>query len=122
MRALEIGIPYNNAPNLFVYETYYLEHLIHTFTQKEAAKIFCHPTLKCLFEYDKKNDTELAETLYMYLRNERNYSMTAESMYVHRNTILYRLKKIDSLVNINYDDYKERQYLILSYELNAPRK
>ena len=122
LRAIEIGIPHKNTPDLFIYETYYLDHMLHIFTQKEAPNVFCHPTLKFLFEYDKKNDTELAETLYMYLRNERNYSMTADAMFVHRNTILYRLKKIDSLVEINYDDYHERQYLTLSYELNRPKE
>ena len=118
LRAIEIGTSYQNVPDLFVYEEYSVHHMLHIFCQKEDPSVFCHPDLKLLMEYDQKNDTQLAETLYMYLRNERNYSMTAEAMFIHRNTILYRLKKIDSLVSINYDDYDERQYIILSYELN----
>ena len=36
---------------------------------------------------------------------------------MHRNTLVYRLKKINSLVSINYESYEERQHIILSYEL-----
>ena len=118
LRAIEIGIPMHNEPDLFIYESYYLEHMLHIFKQKENPSVFCHPDLKILMEYDKKHDSDLSRTLYMYLRNERNYSATADAMFIHRNTILYRLKKIDSLVQIDYDNYEERQYIILSYELN----
>ena len=69
-------------------------------------------------EYDQQNDTQLSRTLYMYLIHERNCMEAAKAMYIHRNTMVYRLKKIDSMVMIDYDDYEERQYLILSYQLN----
>ena len=71
-----------------------------------------------LLRYDKENDTELAETLYNYLLFERNVSAASENLYIHRNTMTYRLKKIDSLVKINYEAAEERQYLILSFEMH----
>jgi DNA-binding PucR family transcriptional regulator len=70
-----------------------------------------------LLEYDRKNGTELAYSLYMYLICERNSIAASNTMFIHRNTLVYRLKKIDALVNIDYENFEERQYIILSYEM-----
>ncbi len=122
LRAIELGVVSEDKPNLFVYGDYYLKHITNLFSEKESPDTFCHPKLKVLFKYDKKHSAQLAYTLYMYLISERNVAYTAENMFVHRNTINYRLKKIDSLVNIDYENYSERQYIILSYELCCNRE
>lgn len=70
-----------------------------------------------LLDFDEANRTHLAEILYVYLICERNIATASEHMQMHRNTLVYRLKKINSLVTINYESYEERQHIILSYEL-----
>ncbi|MBQ8664129.1 MAG: helix-turn-helix domain-containing protein, partial [Eubacterium sp.] len=117
LRAIELGAGDNLGPGLYIYADYYLRHMTNVFLQKECSETYCHPKLKVLFNYDRSNKTQLAYTLYMYLVNERNIATTSKAMFVHRNTIIYRLQKIDEMVDIMYDDYQERQYLILSYEL-----
>lgn len=57
------------------------------------------------------------DILYQYLIHERNINETAKALFVHRNTMLYYLKKIDAIVSLNLEDYLERQHLLLSYEL-----
>lgn len=118
LRAIELGIESQNQPSLFLYEDYYLEHMKNIFMQKESAKTFCHPKMNILLEYDKKNKSQLAYTLYMYLFHERNIGATAAAMHMHRSSLTYRFKKIFALIGENFDDAKERHYLILSYELN----
>ena len=117
LHAIELGICSVNKPNLFLYEDYYLEHLINIFVQKESSKTFCNTKMKLLMDYDKKHDSELAYTLYMYLINERNIAAASTAMHLHRNSIVYRIKKINSLIGDDYESYSERQYLILSYKL-----
>ena len=85
--------------------------------QKESLGAFCNTKLKLLLEHDKMNNTSYADTLYAYLTNERNVAATAKALFMHRNTLVYRLKKINELVDIDYDDFSERQHIILSYEL-----
>ncbi|MBR2754406.1 MAG: helix-turn-helix domain-containing protein [Lachnospiraceae bacterium] len=117
LRAIEIGAAIKNTAGLYAYKDYYLQHMANTFTSKESFITYCHPKLKTLLEHDQKNDTELAYTLYLYLVHERRSQEAADALNIHRNTLSYRLKMIDSLVDIDYEDYKERQYIILSYEL-----
>lgn len=56
---------------------------------------------------DPKN-VELLKTLKIYLENNMNYSITAEKMFLHINTIRKRIDKIDSLLDIQWDDYISR--------------
>lgn len=117
LRAIELGGGENRGPGLYIYSDYYLMHMTNIFLQKECSETYCHPKLKVLLNHDKENKTQLAYTLYMYLVNERNIAATSKAMFLHRNTIIYRLQKIDEMVDVLYEDFQERQYLILSYEL-----
>ena len=118
LRAIELGASVVDEPNLFLYEDYYLEHMRNIFVQKESPKTFCHPKMKLLLDYDKKHGSDLAHTFYMYLIHERNITSAAAAIHMPRNTVMYRIKKIHSLIEEDYESYRERQYLILSYEIN----
>lgn len=118
LRAIELGGSRDNAPGLFCYEDYYLDHVRNIFMQKESAETFCHPKMKFLLDYDRRHHSELAYTLYMYLTHERNLAATAEAMDMHRSSLVYRFKKIHSLLEDDFEDYRERMYLILSYEIS----
>lgn len=117
LRAIELGVSHDSDPHLFRYSDYYLEHVANIFMQKESADTFCHPKMKFLLDYDKTHHSELAYTLYMYLIHERNLVAASEAMDMHRTSLVYRFKKIHSLIGDDFDDYKERLYLILSYEM-----
>lgn len=55
---------------------------------------------------------------HMYLFYERNIGAAADAMNMHRSSLTYRLKKIYSLIGDDFEDARERQYMILSYELS----
>lgn len=116
LRAIEIGAGILNEPDLFRYEDYFIKHLLSSFLQQEDPTVFCCPQMKQLMEYDKKDGRNLTETLYQYLLNG-NTAATAAAMFIHRNTLLYRLNLINELVSIDYNDPVQRMYLILSYEM-----
>ena len=117
LRSIELGICQKNEPSLFLYRDYYLSHMTAVFTQKESPRTFCHPQLKILLDYDKENSTNLSYILYTWLICERNSATASQVMYMHRNTLIYRLKKINSLISVDFENYLERQHIILSYEL-----
>lgn len=115
---IELGIEQNDSARLFNYKDYYFTHIKKIFTSSESALNFCHPKMRLLLDYDAVHNSDLAYTFYMYLVHERNLSSTADAMFMHRSTLIYRFKKIQSLLNNDvFDDYKERMYMILSYEM-----
>lgn len=57
--------------------------------------------------YDNANGSFLIDTLVNYYMCGFNVGKTAEMMYVHRNSLQYRLKKIEEILEINLDDSME---------------
>jgi sugar diacid utilization regulator len=56
---------------------------------------------------DKNKDTNLIQILEMYLNENCNITVTAEKLFLHRNTLKYKIKKIEDLLNCdlhNFDD------------------
>ena len=72
------------------------------------------PELLSMIEYDRQKDTQYFETFREYLLNERDIPKTSEKLIIHRTTLLYRLKKIQAMLNVNLEDPWERLYLMLS--------
>ena len=68
---------------------------------------YCEEKLRKLEEYDHANGTFLQETLVAYYMNGFNISKAAEALFIHRNSLQYRLSKIEDLLNIELDDYME---------------
>lgn len=67
---------------------------------------------RLLFTYknlmkDEKN-IDLLRTLKIYLENNMNFSVTAEKMYVHINTIRKRIDKLNTMLEIDWDSYMSR--------------
>ena len=68
---------------------------------------YCNERLKKLEEYDHANGTFLQDTLLAYDMNGFNIGKTAEELFVHRNSLQYRLKKIEEILGITLDDSME---------------
>ena len=65
-------------------------------------------------DYDREKGTPYFETLREYLLQERDIPRTSEALIIHRTTLLYRLKKIQSLIQVNLEDPWQRLQLMLS--------
>ena len=104
-------------PDLHACKDYAFEHLLNLIDAKNRELELYHPALAQLKEYDRQQRTELYETLFQYLLHERNLVETAAALFIHRNSLVYRVKRIGELVKIDLDNAKERQFILLSYWL-----
>ena len=68
---------------------------------------YCNDRLRKLEEYDHANGTFLLDTLVAYYMNGFSVGKTAEELFIHRNSLQYRLNKIQELVDFELDDYME---------------
>ena len=91
-----------------------LAHIIDNFRSPLTIEQTLSPALYALRAYDREHGTPYFETLRAYLLCEREIPQTAQTLIIHRTTLLYRLKKIESLVSLNMDDPGQRLYLLLS--------
>ena len=70
-----------------------------------------------LAEYDEANGTELNHTLRTFMRMQYNAAATAKALFVARSSFLKRMARIEELTGIDLENYEERMYLALSYEI-----
>lgn len=60
--------------------------------------------IKPLIRYDNEHQTNMYETLKMYLDTNGNTKATAENLFVHYNTISYRLERISNILGLDIGD------------------
>ena len=101
---------------LYFYSDFTLDYMFKFF-EKENKVLLCHPIIYKLIKHDSENETDFYNTLKVYLENERSIVKSANILYIHRNTLLYRMEKINSLINLDLDDYKTRLHLLLSFKI-----
>ncbi len=79
------------------------KYLFNSGNQQEIMN-YCNEKLKQLEMYDNENGSFLIDTLVNYYMNGFNVGKTAQMMFVHRNSLQYRLKKIEEILGISLDD------------------
>ncbi len=57
-----------------------------------------------LAAHDKKKDTQYCETLYHYSTCCRSLKKTCDALFTHRNTVLYRIRRIEDDFAIPLDE------------------
>ena len=60
--------------------------------------------LGVLLAFDEKNHASLVETLEVYLDNDKNIGISANQLFLHRNTLKYRINKAQSLLNLDLEN------------------
>jgi len=73
--------------------------------------------LGILLSYDKHNNTDLVKTIQHYFKNNCNLRLTAESLFIHKNSVIYRLKKVEELTGMSMDDAEDRFNLQLALKI-----
>lgn len=66
-----------------------------------------------LKEYDEENNTDLLNSLRVYLKNDSNVNLAAKKIHVHSNTMNYRLKRIAEICEIDLNDSSLKTNLYL---------
>ena len=87
------------------------KYMFHSDNQREILD-YCNNKLDKLEKYDNANGSFLEDTLLSYYMNGFNTVRTAEALFIHRNTLLNRLEKIEEILEIELNDYMEYLDLI----------
>ncbi|WHY56299.1 PucR family transcriptional regulator [Peribacillus simplex] len=77
--------------------------------------------LEILQKKDQESQTKLLQTLEIYLLNNCRIKPTAEQLYIHTNTLKYRLNQITDLTSIDFDDFHSRMQLYIDLQLIKQR-
>lgn len=95
-----------------------LHHLDHV----PDIHLFIESQLGPLEKYAEGSNMDLVHTLRVYLQNNGNAKSTAEELYLHRSSLLYRLERIETLLDIQLNDADVRFNLMMAFKLYDMRR
>jgi hypothetical protein len=76
-----------------------------------------HPAIRRLKNYDAKHGTQMYETLRVFLKNERSLTESLKKLNIHRNSLIYRLERIEKITECHFDDPDVRDWLLFSFRM-----
>ena len=76
-----------------------------------------HPLLRELDNYDRVYKTQYLSILDAFLRNEDNYTNAARELHMHRNNVIYHVKRMCELFHFHLDDPELRLQLSISFKV-----
>ena len=74
--------------------------ILMPFINEDWIKNFYNSIVLPIKDYDKKYNTELFNVAVKLVENDGKFKETAEELFLHTNTIRYRIKKIKELLNM----------------------
>ncbi|MFP4021993.1 MAG: PucR family transcriptional regulator, partial [Halanaerobium sp.] len=84
---------------------------------QEELKEFTTEYLAKLIEYDKGNSTEWLDTLGVYLEEGGSIQQAAKRLYIHPNTMSYRVKRIKEILGIDLQEQEVQLNLLAAYKI-----
>jgi len=90
--------------------------------EKRVHDQFENHSLKKLTDYDLRHNSNLVETLEVFLNNDNNINEAAKELNVHMNTLSYRLKRISEIGDINLKDVNQKITLYIDIKLMRYKK
>lgn len=102
--ALEVAEIFYSSRTVITYEELGIGRLIY-----QLPIPLCEMFLKEVFGiFDPENlDAEILATVYQFMENSLNLSETSRQLYVHRNTLVYRLEKLQKTIGLDVRQFED---------------
>ncbi len=118
-RAMEIGPQYLPEESVYVWHDMLLPRFLSEIPEEKAQYyhnlVFNKKTSRLLTD-------EMLDTIDMFLQKDLNLSDTARHLYIHRNTLVYRLDKVQRLAGLDVRKFSDAFLFKLMYDLKYNNK
>ena len=113
-RAMDVGRVFDPTATIHVFRRLMLERFLMNVPQEEGSHL--HALL-----FNRKNaklfNDEMLQTIEMFFRKDLNLSDTARQLFIHRNTLVYRLDKVQRQTGPDLRHFEDTVTFKILYEL-----
>jgi len=99
------------------FQDYALEYMLRSSSGELLPASLCPAGFDDMLEYDRQHNTQYEKTLRTYYNFACNTTHAAAALYVHRTTLLTRLKRIEEFLKMDINDARNRLYLMMILNL-----
>lgn len=118
-RALHVGSVLEPDTRVHRYDDLVADVVLDEVTSRMPLRCAEPPALTALRHHDEENGTEYLSTLRCYLLNKRDRKATADQLHIHRNTLAYRLERIEEIAGSEGCDVFSTVYFALAEHVEA---
>ncbi|SFM01455.1 PucR family transcriptional regulator ligand-binding domain-containing protein [Candidatus Frackibacter sp. WG13] len=102
--------------NIIFFEDLGVYRLLYNLDLSEIDS-FLQDTILPLMQYDKKHNTEFVKTLEQYFICNGNLKKMADNLFLHYNSVLYRVERIQEIMDIDLNNHEQRLSLEVGLKL-----
>ena len=103
-RAIEIGRIFREQESVYLYSSMLIERFLSGLSGEVAEH---YHGLLFNENTDKLFNEEMLSTIDMFFKKDLNLSDTARQLYIHRNTLVYRLDKVQRQIGLNLRNFED---------------
>lgn len=115
--AARMARSYNLEKRYASYEDVAMLHFVQYGASMENMKDLCDPRILRLAAYDRAHSSNYIYTLQCYWQFNQNIQKTCDHLFIHRNTLFYRLKKIKEISGLDFSNTKHMVLFNLSLSI-----
>ncbi|MFZ7943584.1 PucR family transcriptional regulator [Neobacillus sp. 19] len=108
---------FNDRGGVSHFEDHSIYHFLDSNIKDMELEDFFMKRLGKIYEHDQLHGTSYIITLENYFQNNINISETAKAMFLHRNTLIYRIEKIKEILNTDLKNSEELLQIQLALKI-----
>lgn len=98
-----------------------LERILYKHDLHDLKEFYDH-TLRDLQRYDHDNKTNLMDILKVFVTCQFNITRTAQELFIHKNTLRYKVNKIEKILGQKLDDMNTRLNILAAIKIKRLKK
>lgn len=118
LELIQIGNQLNNNYPVIIYDRMILPYLIYNLKHPVMEMISApHMILEYVIkdQIQSIGDEELEQTALSFFENNLNITETASKLFIHRNTLIYRLNKLEAITGYDIRKFKDAMNFYVNY-------
>ncbi len=115
VKTIDIAVSINKEGNVWFYKNMGFYSLLFYVQDEIALRTYYKSILEDLDNYDEMKSTQLLETLNVYIHCNCSISQASENLFIHRNTLRYRLDRIEEILDIDLSNIEDISKISLAF-------
>ena len=112
--ALDYGLERGGDEGLYLFDRFAVDYMVEHCSGEFSNEMLYRRGLDRLVEHDKTAQSEYVRTLRTYLDNNMRVSETARALFIHRTSLMARLKHIEKIISADLDNPDDRLQLMIN--------
>lgn len=117
--ALEYGIAQRGSNCICSFFDNFTEIVLRYGCDNISAESLVVPELNRLIEFDRENSSDYYQSLSCYIFERCDMTKAATKLYVHRNSLMYRIKKCEEIMQVDLAERDIYEKLLLCCKIKA---